>query len=70
MSDPSTIRRRFLSAAEAAEFAGISKSTLFRYERDNLFPKRRRLGPGRVAWAVSELEQWAREREPVTTPTP
>lgn len=56
---------RFLSLGEATAFAGISKSTLQRYEKAGTFPARRRLGPGRVAWVVSELEEWAQEREPV-----
>jgi prophage regulatory protein len=64
MQDPTPpILRRFLSLSEAAEFAGISKSTLLRYQAKGLFPKRRRLGPGRVAWDRLELEAWAENRE-------
>jgi prophage regulatory protein len=60
-----TVPRRFLNLNETAKFAGISRSTLLRYEKADLFPRRRRLGPGRVAWAVSELEAWADAREAV-----
>ena len=59
------MEQRFLSAKETARYAGISRSTLFRWEQSGRFPPRRRLGPGRVAWDRVELEAWAEEAEPV-----
>lgn len=37
---------------------GVSRSTLFRWERDGHFPRRIKLGPKRVAWRKSDIEDW------------
>ena len=57
--------RRFLDLVRTAHFAGCSPSTVLRWEKAGTFPRRRRLGPNRVAWDIRELEEWAAEREPV-----
>lgn len=62
MSDP---LRRFLDLVRTAHFIGCSPSTVLRWEKAGTFPRRRRLGPNRVAWDINDLEAWAAEREPV-----
>ena len=41
---------------------GLSRATIYRYVRRNLFPPRRRLGPGRIAWLASEVLVWMHSR--------
>ena len=41
---------------------GLSRATIYRYVRRNLFPPRRRLGPGRIAWLASEVLAWMHSR--------
>jgi prophage regulatory protein len=59
---PTTIPRRFLDLPETVEYSNLSRSTILRYESQGLFPKRKRLGPGRVAWDIRDLESWADQR--------
>ena len=40
----------------------LSRSTIWRLERDGLFPKRRQLSARACGWIVDEIEQWIRER--------
>ena len=54
-------------AAVTARF-GVSRATIWRWERRGDFPARRRLGPGVVGWLESELDEWARSR-PIATST-
>jgi prophage regulatory protein len=37
---------------------GLSRSTLYAYIAQGLFPKQRQLGPRRVAWLASEVLGW------------
>lgn len=59
------IERQNLNLNETAEFVGVSRSSILRWEADGRFPRRRRLGPNRVAWIRQELEEWNQSREPV-----
>ena len=35
-----------------------SRSTLVRWEKLGLFPRRRRIGPNRIAYLESEIKDW------------
>ena len=35
-----------------------SASTIWRWERDGLFPQRHQIGPRSVAWYSDEVDQW------------
>ncbi|WP_083456572.1 AlpA family phage regulatory protein [Desulfosarcina cetonica] len=35
---------------------GVSSVTVWRWERDGIFPKRVKLGPGTVGWLESEVD--------------
>lgn len=59
---------RALRLTMVTEMTGLSRSTLWRLERDGDFPARRQLGPNRVAWLASEVEAWLRRR-PTTGPS-
>ncbi len=41
---------------------GLSRSTLYAYVADGLFPRQRRLGVRRVAWLASEVRDWIASR--------
>ena len=51
-----------LSAREVVKITNLSRVSLWRYERRGLFPSRLRLGPNRVGWLQSEVEDWLRAR--------
>lgn len=44
------------------EMIGVSKVTLWRWERDGKFPKRVRLGCGSVGWIEKEVADWLATR--------
>ena len=55
---------RVLSLAEVQRVAGdISRSTLWRWQAEGLFPKRLKLGPRRIGWRESEVLEWVANRE-------
>jgi len=56
---------QFLRFTDVQRAVGISRTTLWRWERKNLFPKRRQLGPNSVAWLKSEIETFIQSRSPV-----
>lgn len=41
---------------------GLSRASIYRYSARKLFPARRRIGPGRVAWLASEVLAWIETR--------
>jgi len=60
----------FLNEKEIREMVGVCRATIWRWERAGIFPKRRQLGPRRVAWLRSEIEKWAKTRETVDDSVP
>ncbi len=45
---------------------GKSDSTVWRWERAGLFPRRRQLGPNSVGWKQDEVLAWVDSREIAT----
>jgi predicted DNA-binding transcriptional regulator AlpA len=41
---------------------GLSRASLYNYMALGLFPRQRRIGPGRVAWRASEVRMWIQGR--------
>jgi len=37
---------------------GKSRSTIWRWEKTGIFPRRRQLGPNSVAWLESDIQSW------------
>jgi prophage regulatory protein len=52
----------FWSIRVVALKTGLSRASIYRYAARNLFPARRRIGPGRVAWLASEVLAWMESR--------
>lgn len=53
---------RILRANELAQRLGISRTTLWRWEREGLLPARRQVGPNVAGWISSEIEEWVVSR--------
>lgn len=53
---------RFLREREVRKITGLSRSSRWRLEQLGLFPRRRAISPGAVAWLESEIESWIAER--------
>jgi prophage regulatory protein len=62
MTTGDTKNERFLSLREVREMIGVSAATLWRWQREGRFPRRRLISRGRVAWLASEVAEWMRTR--------
>ena len=47
---------------------GLSRSTIWRLEKEGLFPRRRQISPHLVGWVNSEVQDWIANRKPVVAP--
>ena len=57
-----TMGIRMLSKKDLRQLVLYSPAQIDRLEKAGRFPKRVRLGPGRVGWVESEIVAWLRER--------
>ncbi len=53
---------RFIREPECRRTTGLSRTTRWRLERANVFPKRRFISPNAVGWLESEVQEWLRAR--------
>lgn len=49
---------RLLNAKEVIAMIGLSRTTIWRLEKDGLFPKRRQITRSKVGWLKSEVQDW------------
>ena len=56
---------RLLRRNQVVEMTGLSYSSIYRAERNGTFPKRIRIGKQAVAWKLSEIQEWIRNRDTV-----
>jgi prophage regulatory protein len=54
---------RLLGAEAVIYSIGISRSTLYLWVQRGLFPKPKKIGPRRVAWLESSVQQFIASRE-------
>lgn len=54
---------RILRIKEVTELTGISRTTIWRMERNGKFPARVQLGVGSVGWKSSSLQKWMAKRQ-------
>ena len=47
-----------LSADEVQRITRLSRTTVWRLEKEGRFPRRRQVSPKRVGWLREEVEQW------------
>jgi excisionase family DNA binding protein len=59
-----TTRPQFMKIDEVAARLTVSRATIYNWIKDPeyAFPRQVRLGPNRVVWVRSEVEQWAKGR--------
>jgi len=57
-------RIKYLRLPELLALLGVSWVTVWRWEKQGLFPKRRKLGPRIVGWREDEILEWCANREP------
>ncbi len=62
MTYETAIKPEFILASELLARVPYSRAHLYRLEEQDDFPKRKRIGANRVAWARAEVEQWLSER--------
>ena len=60
---------KFLRIRAVTVLTGLSRTSIFRYERAGNFPRRRRLGTNAVAWLESEVREWIGSRPIVASET-
>lgn len=53
---------QILRINDLVELLGVSRVTLWRWERDGLLPPKRVLGPNTVGWLESEILEWLESR--------
>lgn len=53
---------KLLRPLEVAERVGLSRTTIWRREREGTFPARRRLGANSVAYIEAEVDKWIENR--------
>ena len=53
---------RFVREPEVVEKTALSRTTIWRMEKDDLFPKRRRISVGAVGWINHEIDEWIESR--------
>ncbi len=49
---------RFIRFAAVRDRTGLSRSTIWRLERQGVFPKHRRISPNAVGWLEQEVSEW------------
>jgi prophage regulatory protein len=58
---------KLLRIKEVIAMTGLSRMSIYRYERNGDFPKRRRLGRNSVAWLDEDITAWVTAR-PLAAP--
>ena len=59
---PASVSDRIIRADEVQNMTGLSRTTIWRMENKNEFPRRVSLGANCVGWKLSEVECWLREK--------
>jgi len=52
----------FIGIAEVVRRTGLSKSTIYRAEKEGAFPRRVQIGKRRVAFVEAEVDHWIAEQ--------
>ena len=56
------MKDRYIRSDELTHMTGLSLSTIYRFERNGVFPRRRVLGPNSVGWLESDINDWLTSR--------
>ncbi len=53
---------KIIGSEQTVKKVNASRVTIWRWERDGLFPARVQLGPRRVGWYEDEIDEWLKSR--------
>ncbi len=53
---------RYLTMREVCELVHYSRTHIYRLEKKGEFPRRRKIGPGRIGFLESEVHHWMKSR--------
>lgn len=56
-------KSKIIRFPEVREKTGLSRTTLWRFEKEGKFPRRVSLGANSVGWRLNEVANWIRERK-------
>lgn len=56
-------QRRLIRLTDVLERVPVSRTTLWRWMRAGLFPKRVQIGPNTVGWWEDEIDDWLKSRQ-------
>ena len=58
---------KFIRTEEVINKTGMSRTSIWRMEKDGEFPYRRQLGLRSVGWLETEIDEWIESRKKVDT---
>ncbi len=56
---------RFIRPKEVQSITGLSRTTIWRLEKDQGFPPRRQISPGAVGYLYTDVLEWMESRQEV-----
>ena len=60
------MQNEFLRWPRVRQLTGLSRSTIWRIEKNGQFPARRKLSANSVGWSLIELQAWMQSRSAAT----
>ena len=60
------MHNEFLRWPRVRQLTGLSRSTVWRLEKNGQFPARRKLSANSVGWSLIELQAWMQSRSAAT----
>ena len=64
------MQNEFLRWPRVRQLTGLSRSTVWRLEKNGQFPARRKLSANSVGWSLIELQAWMQSRNAAATQDP
>ena len=61
------MQNEFLRWPRVRQLTGLSRSTVWRLEKNGQFPARRKLSANSVGWSLIELQEWMQSRNAAAT---
>ncbi|NVN97431.1 AlpA family phage regulatory protein [Candidatus Nomurabacteria bacterium] len=62
-------RERILRIKQVVSLTGLSRTTIWRLERKEIFPSRKRLSESAIGYLQSEIESWISNCQTITAST-
>ena len=60
------MHNEFLRWPRVRQLTGLSRSTVWRLEKNGQFPARRKLSANSIGWSLIELQAWMQSRSAAT----